>query len=253
MGTGCSCQLLAHGKPAFQGRQRLRTEQGQPLPFALAPYRGQPRIEIDIDDIESRQLADTYAADATNLVLIAWPDAAPGRADSALGALFAQAFLFQVVRKNDVCMVAQSEVLADRDAGLLQVVDLFQEARRKNDHAIGDDGAEARPQDAGWQKREFIDESVANDGVAGIGAAIVADDQVVLFGEEIDDLTFGLVAPLQADDTGAGHSTYLVRIDPARQRGVLPFACAGRQHARLLPIHGRDTKNARDPTGSRAP
>jgi hypothetical protein len=38
--------------------------------------------------------------------------------------------------------------------------------------------------------------------MTGVGAAVVADDEVVLFGEEIDDLALGLVAPLQADDTG---------------------------------------------------
>ena len=45
---------------------------------------------------------------------------------------------------------------------------------------------------------------LADDGVAGVGAAVVADDEVVLVGEQIDDLALGLVAPLQADDTGAG-------------------------------------------------
>ena len=52
---------------------------------------------------------------------------------------------------------------------------------------------------------------LADDGVAGVGAAVVANDEVVLVGEEIDDLALGLVAPLQADDTGAGHSTYPLR------------------------------------------
>ena len=47
--------------------------------------------------------------------------------------------------------------------------------------------------------------SVLDDGVAGVSAAVEADDKVVLIGEEIDDLPFGLVAPLQADDTSAGH------------------------------------------------
>ena len=67
-----------------------------------------------------------------------------------------------------------------------------------------------RPQHAGGKEREFVGFAVADDGVTGIGAAVVADDQVVLFGEEIDDFAFSLVAPLQADDTGAGHATYLL-------------------------------------------
>ena len=41
--------------------------------------------------------------------------------------------------------------------------------------------------------------------VAGVGPAVVADHEVVMLGEKIDDLALGLVAPLQADDTGARH------------------------------------------------
>ena len=41
--------------------------------------------------------------------------------------------------------------------------------------------------------------------MARVGAAVVANDDIMVIGEEIDDLAFGLVAPLEADDTGAGH------------------------------------------------
>ena len=40
----------------------------------------------------------------------------------------------------------------------------------------------------------------------GVGAALVADDDVVLLGEQVDDFAFGLVAPLQSNDTGARHA-----------------------------------------------
>ena len=58
-----------------------------------------------------------------------------------------------------------------------------------------------RPQDAGRQQRELEGLAVRDDGMAGVGAAVVADDEIVLLGEQIDDLALGLVAPLQADDT----------------------------------------------------
>jgi hypothetical protein len=38
----------------------------------------------------------------------------------------------------------------------------------------------------------------------------------MLFREKIDDLAFGLVAPLKADDTRAGHANYLSRNLPER-------------------------------------
>jgi hypothetical protein len=47
--------------------------------------------------------------------------------------------------------------------------------------------------------------------MTGVGATVIANDQVVLIRQEIDDLALRLVAPLQADDTGAGHPTNLSR------------------------------------------
>ena len=43
------------------------------------------------------------------------------------------------------------------------------------------------------------------DGVAGVGAALVAGDDVDVGREQVDDLAFALVAPLGADDDGDGH------------------------------------------------
>ena len=87
-----------------------------------------------------------------------------------------------------------------------RLVDLFEETRRVDDDAVGDDRADAGVQDAGGQQRELERLAVGDDGVAGVGPAVVADDEVVPLGEQIDDLAFGLVAPLEADDTGAGHA-----------------------------------------------
>jgi hypothetical protein len=41
--------------------------------------------------------------------------------------------------------------------------------------------------------------------MTGVGAAVVADHKGVVVGQQIDYLPFGLVAPLETDDTGAGH------------------------------------------------
>ena len=42
--------------------------------------------------------------------------------------------------------------------------------------------------------------AVADDRVAGVVAALVADDHVGPLGEQVDDLALALVAPLGADD-----------------------------------------------------
>jgi hypothetical protein len=41
--------------------------------------------------------------------------------------------------------------------------------------------------------------------MAGVGAAVVTDHEVVIVGEQVNNLSLGLVAPLQTDDTGTGH------------------------------------------------
>jgi hypothetical protein len=41
--------------------------------------------------------------------------------------------------------------------------------------------------------------------VAGVGAALIADDDLVVFGEDVDELAFGFVTPLQTDNACAGH------------------------------------------------
>jgi hypothetical protein len=48
-----------------------------------------------------------------------------------------------------------------------------------------------------------------DDAVPGVRAAVVADDSVVLAGEEVDDLALAFIAPLEADNRGAwrcGHA-----------------------------------------------
>ena len=75
--------------------------------------------------------------------------------------------------------------------------------------------------------------------MARVGTAVEADDEVVLISEEIDDFAFGLVAPLQADDTGAGHGpTY---------PGSTGFVRGPRSEL------GWATKNARGPKGPGLP
>ena len=42
--------------------------------------------------------------------------------------------------------------------------------------------------------------------MTGVGAAIVAYDDVKLGAEDINDFPLGFIAPLQSDDTRSGHS-----------------------------------------------
>ena len=49
---------------------------------------------------------------------------------------------------------------------------------------------------------QFVFLVADDDGVPGVGPAVVAGDGVELRGEHVDDLALALVAPLQADDGG---------------------------------------------------
>jgi hypothetical protein len=53
--------------------------------------------------------------------------------------------------------------------------------------------------------------SVANDRVAGVVAALKADHEVGLLGEQVGDLSLALVAPLGADYRYPGHDGIMRR------------------------------------------
>src|SRR5438067_1419423 len=108
-------------------------------------------------------------------------------------------------------VVADDQVFADRNSGGTQPVHFFEQARRINDNTVADNRVQPGLNNAGGQQGEFISSAGTDYSMTRIGAAVVPNDEIMLFREQIDDFTFGLVAPLQADDTGAGHSTYLAR------------------------------------------
>jgi hypothetical protein len=100
-------------------------------------------------------------------------------------------------------MIADGQVVADDDACGPEGGDFFQKARRINHDTVSNDGTELGPKDACGEQRELVRLSGMNDGMPGIGPAVVADDDIMLLGEKIDDLALGFVAPLQADNTGS--------------------------------------------------
>ena len=84
-------------------------------------------------------------------------------------------------------------------------VDFLQQAGRIEDHAGGHHALDLGAEDAAGDQRQFEGLAAGDDGMAGVGPALVADDDIVLLGEQIDDLALGLVAPLQSDHTRGRH------------------------------------------------
>ena len=147
-------------------------------------------------------------ADARRLVAIGRADATLGRADFVFAlehlALRVQ---FAVIRKNDVRRLAQDEILrADLDADFFQSLNFLDEADRVNDHAIADDAQFALAQDAGRHEVQDIFLPADENGVAGVVAAGVTDDDIRLLGEHINDFAFAFVAPLGANENRICHN-----------------------------------------------
>ena len=88
--------------------------------------------------------------------------------------------------------------------------------------AVADDRKLARAHDAGGQQRKLEHLSVDHQRVAGVVAALEADDDVGADRQPVDDLALPLVAPLGADHDDIGHpgslSSFLKRAKPRRQR-----------------------------------
>ena len=94
-----------------------------------------------------------------------------------------------------------------RDAARLEHPDLVAEDREVDDHAGAEDAHRVRVEDARRDEMELECSELVHDGMAGVVAALVADDQIRLLREEVRDLALAFVAPLRSDDGGHRHVT----------------------------------------------
>ena len=143
--------------------------------------------------------------EAPGPVAVRRPDPAPGRAHLRP----AQADLVRlierhVVRHDHVRAAAHAD-LRDVDALGREHVQLGDERGRVDDDAVADDGRDVRVHHARRAELELHGLVAHDDGVAGVVAALVADDDGDVLGEEVGGLALALVAPLEADDHGRRH------------------------------------------------
>ena len=77
----------------------------------------------------------------------------------------------------------------------------FLEQRERVDHqAVADDGDFARMQNAAGDQPQHEFAVADQDGVAGVMAALIADDVVETVRQQIDQFAFAFVAPLRAQN-----------------------------------------------------
>jgi hypothetical protein len=144
-------------------------------------------------------------ADAVHLVGVRRADAAAGRADpataeEALGDLVDGA----VVVRDHVRVGAHLEQ-ADVDASGDQRVELLEQHREVDHHAVADHRRHAGAEDAAGQQVQRVLLVADHHGVAGVVAAVELHDVVDAAAEEVGRLALALVAPLGSDDGDRRH------------------------------------------------
>ena len=106
-------------------------------------------------------------------------------------------------------LICRMLVVAEQ-AGLPSIIvlnkfDLVEQRDRVHHHAVGDHRRYVGVQHAGRHELQGVLLTARNDRVAGIVAALITDDVVVLVREEVDDLGLPLVAPLTPYNNGDRH------------------------------------------------
>ncbi len=151
-------------------------------------------------------------AHAGHLVLVAGTDAPARGADllPLFELVLAGLIKRLVVGHDEVRLAADLEaargnVHALRDEG----VELLREDHGIEDDAVADQTDFAFVQDAGGNQMQRGFLAVHDNGMAGVVAALKADHVIDLPRQQINDLPFSLVAPLDADDHHIGHGFLL--------------------------------------------
>jgi hypothetical protein len=160
--------------------------------------------------------------EAAGLVLVGGADATAGRADRTQP-LLGQRLGQLVIRQDDVRLGAHEQALLESMAQGHEPVHLLEERGRVDHDAVADQAALVRAQDPGRHQVEDDGVAVDDHAVAGVRAALVARDQVVLGGEHVDDLALALVAPLGAEHHRARHVRRPGRAGCRRPGGTSPL------------------------------
>ena len=76
-------------------------------------------------------------------------------------------------------------------------------------HAVAEDIDHALAEDAGGQQVQAEFAVLVDDGVTGVAAALITDDNIIVLGYQIDHAALALVAPVDAYNRTIRHSVFL--------------------------------------------
>ena len=143
------------------------------------------------------------------LVAVAVGDAALGGAELGTGlgqALLLQTVLCHMEGHGDGRAVGNLQILgADLNTLLGQGGDLLLEVLGVDDHAAAHNADNVGAQNAGGNQVQDEFAALVLDGVAGIVAALIARNNVIVLAEQVDHAALALVAPVDAGN-GSKHT-----------------------------------------------
>ena len=174
---------------------------------ALGLERGD---DLLLEDLLVEQVLDADP-EPRRLVGVARPDPAPRGPDLQLAELRLAGVVEQQVVGHDQVRVRRDPQRARVDATPAQLVELVGQHLRVDHHPVADHAQLAAVQDPRRDQMELPGLAVADDRVAGVVAALEADDGVGPLGEQVGHLPLALIAPLGADDHDSWHATLSVR------------------------------------------
>ena len=221
----------AFAKLGVLGSQRIRVKwrsvHTERLKFRSA--QGANHMQATAQVFGVKQIAHANSGRASNLICIRWANAAARGADRevplrmrGLGTevLLQRCILLLVIGHDHVGAITDAQVGANANAACAECVDLLQEFLRINHHAVTNDAGLVAVQNSGRDQVQRVALIAHLHGVAGIGATVVANDHVMLRGEQVNDLAFAFVPPLKSNNGGMGSSINAVSSGHGRGSGA---------------------------------
>ena len=185
------------------GRVSVPLFHGEVLPFHDVP-------DARVHPLGMQQLADTERL-LHVFVRIHGRDAATGGTKLLIcEALLLQAVHQHMIGHGDDRLVADPEVFGrDPDALRAKAARLLREVFDIDDHAVAEHVDDALAKDARGKQVEDEFPPLIDDGMTGIVAALIAADDVIVLGQQVDHSALAFVAPVDPADRSK-HSFFLL-------------------------------------------
>ncbi len=166
----------------------------------------QREVELLAEDLGVEQVLHAQA-DAQRLVGVGGADAALGGAELVLAQEALGDAVELLVVRHDQVRVARELHARRVDALALEHVELVDEHRGVDHHAVADDGGDVRIEHAARHQLQREHLVADDDAVSRVVTTLVANDEVALLRQVVGEAALAFVTPLGADDHRARHTS----------------------------------------------